>query len=145
MNGERLRIAMLRVHSSPIGELGKRDTGGMSVYIRELARELGSRGHWVDIYTRLTDPKHTQRIELHENVRLIPLRAGKNGRMEVWRSRPSTAISMISSGSSRDLEHAKTSIMISYTATIGCPAGWGTGRKSAGKFLMSLCFILLVQ
>ena len=31
---------MLCIHSNPVGELGTRDTGGMSVYIRELAREL---------------------------------------------------------------------------------------------------------
>ena len=35
---------MLCIHSSPVGELGTRDTGGMSVYIRELAKELGNLG-----------------------------------------------------------------------------------------------------
>ena len=44
MNSSQLRIAMLSVHSSPLGELGTKDTGGMSVYIRELARELGQTG-----------------------------------------------------------------------------------------------------
>jgi D-inositol-3-phosphate glycosyltransferase len=47
-----LTIAMISVHSSPLGKLGTRDTGGMSVYIRELARQLGRRGHRVDIFTR---------------------------------------------------------------------------------------------
>ena len=37
-----LRIAMLSVHSCPVGELGTKDTGGMSVCIRELAREMGA-------------------------------------------------------------------------------------------------------
>jgi len=32
-----LRIAMLSVHSCPVGSLGAKDTGGMSVYIRKLA------------------------------------------------------------------------------------------------------------
>ncbi len=72
---------MLSVHSSPVGELGTKDTGGMSVYIRELARELGSRGYWVDIYTRVNASQKNQLAELYENVRLIQLRVGNNGHM----------------------------------------------------------------
>ena len=45
---------MISIHSSPLGPLGTRDTGGMSVYIRETARELGRMGHRVDIFTRRT-------------------------------------------------------------------------------------------
>lgn len=77
-----LKIAMLSVHSCPVGELGTKDTGGMSVYIRELARELGKRGHWVDIYTRIHDPKDRIIIELGEYARLIHLKAGDNGDMK---------------------------------------------------------------
>ena len=77
-----LKIAMLSVHSCPVGELGPKDTGGMSVYIRELAGELGKRGHWVDIYTRIHDPKDRIIIELGENARLIHLKAGDNGDMK---------------------------------------------------------------
>ena len=81
LEAEKLRIAMLSVHSSPMGELGTKDTGGMSVYVRELARELGNRGHLVDIYTRLNGSRQKQIAQLYENVRLIHLRAGKNGQM----------------------------------------------------------------
>ena len=70
---------MFSIHSSPIGELGTKNTGGMSVYIRELARQLGTRGHCVDIYTRLNGSKHNQIIDLYDNVRLIHLSAGNNG------------------------------------------------------------------
>jgi D-inositol-3-phosphate glycosyltransferase len=79
VEAEQLRIAMLSVHSSPMGELGTKDTGGMSVYVRELARELGSLGHLVDIYTRHYNSVNAHRVELYENVRLIHLRAGNNG------------------------------------------------------------------
>ena len=82
MEAEKLRIAMLSIHSCPIGELGTKDTGGMNVYVRELARELGNRGHQVDVYTRHHDPKDGQIIELYDRVRLIHLRAGKNGEMQ---------------------------------------------------------------
>ena len=72
-----MKIAMLSVHSCPAGRLGRRDTGGMSVYIRELARELGRRGHWVDVYARAHDPTDDQIVELGENARLIHLQAGE--------------------------------------------------------------------
>ena len=79
MKSDRLRIAMFSIHSSPIGELGTKNTGGMSVYIRELARHLGVFGHRVDIYTKLNGSKQNQIIELYDNVRLIHLSAGSNG------------------------------------------------------------------
>jgi D-inositol-3-phosphate glycosyltransferase len=71
-----LRIAMLSVHSCPVGELGTKDTGGMSVHIRELAREMGSRGHFVDIYTRSHGSSCSRVVDLSTNVRLLHLGAG---------------------------------------------------------------------
>jgi len=73
----RLRIAMLSAHSSPLGKLGSKDTGGMSVYVRELSRELGRRGHTVDIFTRHHTYAHDRVIELDKGVRLIHLRLGE--------------------------------------------------------------------
>ncbi|MCJ7743709.1 MAG: glycosyltransferase [Dehalococcoidales bacterium] len=81
MSARRLRIAMLSVHSCPLGSLGARDTGGMSVYIRELAVELGKLGHSVDIFTRVHDPNDGQIDELGQNARLIHLKAGDDEEM----------------------------------------------------------------
>jgi D-inositol-3-phosphate glycosyltransferase len=75
----RLRIAMLSAHSCPVGRLGTKDTGGMSVYVLELARELGKRGHLVDVYTRVHDPKDKLIYKLGDNARLIHLKAGEDG------------------------------------------------------------------
>jgi len=72
----RLRIAMLSTHSCPLGPLGTKDTGGMSVYVRELSSELGRHGHSVDIYTRIHDSNEAPIIRLSENVKLIHLKAG---------------------------------------------------------------------
>lgn len=72
-----LRIAVLSVHSCPLGKLGSRDTGGMSVYIRELARELGGRGVSVDVYTRAHDPEEDRIVHLGQNVRVIHLQLGQ--------------------------------------------------------------------
>lgn len=76
MSLKRLKIAMLSIHSCPLGQLGGRDTGGMNVYVRELARALGEQGHRVDIYTRAHDVRDDQIYYPSHNVRLIHIRAG---------------------------------------------------------------------
>jgi D-inositol-3-phosphate glycosyltransferase len=68
---------MLSIHSCPLGKVGEENTGGMSVYIRELGRELGRRGHLVDVYTRIHEPIHDQVVELGKNARLIHFKAGE--------------------------------------------------------------------
>jgi D-inositol-3-phosphate glycosyltransferase len=78
MSVSQLRIAMISAHSCPVGKLGTKDTGGMSVYIREIASELGKQGHLVDVYTRVHDPIDRQTYELGQNARLIHLRAGED-------------------------------------------------------------------
>jgi D-inositol-3-phosphate glycosyltransferase len=78
---DKLRIAMLSAHSCPVGTLGARDTGGMSVYIRGLARELGRQGHLVDVYTRVHDPADPIIVELGERARLIHIKAGEEERI----------------------------------------------------------------
>lgn len=79
MRGTPLRIAMVSLHSSPFGELGTRDTGGMSVYVRELAWELGRRGHRVDLFTRQFGRGQARAVEVGHNVRLVHLDGGANG------------------------------------------------------------------
>jgi len=74
-----LRIAMLSIHSSPLGELGTSDTGGMSVYVRELCWELGRAGHTVDIYTCADSRVPGSEMYLSDRVRLIHLRIGHGG------------------------------------------------------------------
>lgn len=77
MGENKLKIAMISAHSCPVGTLGTKDTGGMSVYIVELARELGKLGHVVDAYTRVHDPADPIIVELGHNARLIHIEAGE--------------------------------------------------------------------
>ena len=70
---------MLSIHSSPIGELGTRDTGGMSVYVRELAREMGSMGHQVDIFTHAWRDDASTVVVLAPRVRLVSLSISHRG------------------------------------------------------------------
>ncbi|NTV64096.1 MAG: glycosyltransferase family 1 protein, partial [Oscillochloris sp.] len=71
-----MRIAMLSVHSSPLARLGGKEAGGMNVYVRELARELGSRGVPVDIFTRSQNPRLPLIEPLSCGVRVINLHTG---------------------------------------------------------------------
>ena len=70
------RIAIISVHGCPLAPLGQKDTGGMSVYVHQLARELGQLGLNVDVYTRAHAPGDPQVISLHENARVVHIPAG---------------------------------------------------------------------
>src|SRR5262245_13798528 len=74
---QHLRVAMISLHTSPLAPLGRtRDAGGMNVYIRELARELGRSGVEIDIFTRRIDCD-TPTIQYPAyGVRLVSLPAG---------------------------------------------------------------------
>lgn len=69
--GMKLRLAMLSIHSSPLGHLGTSSTGGMSVYVLELARWLGENGHAVDIFTAAAEQDAEPLVELWPRVRLV--------------------------------------------------------------------------
>ncbi len=71
------RIAMICVHASPLAPMGGAKTGGMNVYIRELARELGRQGCLVDVFTRRAHELEPDiDTSIGENARLAYLKAG---------------------------------------------------------------------
>ena len=72
-------LALLSVHGCPFARLGERDTGGMNVYLLQVARELGRRGHRADVYTRVHDPNDPEIVELGENARVVHVQAGPHG------------------------------------------------------------------
>ena len=71
-----MRIAMLSIHSSPIAALGGKEAGGMNVYVRELSRELGRRGIYVDMFTRSQNAAAPTVVELDRHVRVVNLHTG---------------------------------------------------------------------
>ncbi len=100
---------MISVHSSPLGKLGTQDTGGMSVYIRELARQLGLRGHRIDIFTRSGDGYASGEVfRMSENVRLIPIQMG------LAANAPKTALYPHLSGFFHEMDRFRRSEAISY-------------------------------
>ena len=70
------RLALLSFHGCPVARLGEKDTGGMNVYVMQLAKEFGRRGHQVDVFTRCHDPLDPQIVELGEGARVVHLKAG---------------------------------------------------------------------
>src|SRR3989440_6391599 len=73
------RIAMLSVHACPLAKLGGRDSGGMNVYVRELARDLGARGIEVDVFTRWREKDDPRIQPLGPNARVIHIASGPLG------------------------------------------------------------------
>ena len=71
-----MRVAMVSVHACPMAKLGGRDSGGMNVYIRELARDLASRGIEVDVYTRQREHDHPEIQEIAPGARVIHIESG---------------------------------------------------------------------
>ena len=70
------RLALLSFHGCPVAHLGEKDTGGMNVYVLQLARDLARLGHRVDVYTRRHDPRDPQVVDLAEGARVIHLDGG---------------------------------------------------------------------
>lgn len=71
-----MRVAMLSVHTSPLAGLGGKEAGGMNVYVRELSRELGRRGIFVDIFTRSQELNSPIQTIVERGVTLVTLPAG---------------------------------------------------------------------
>ena len=76
-----LRVAMLSVHTCPLAALGGKETGGMNVYVRELARELARMRVRADIFTRSQNPAIPRVVGVADGVRVVHLAAGPQGPM----------------------------------------------------------------
>lgn len=71
------RLAIITVHTSPLAQLGGSKTGGMNVYVREIAQEFGRRNIAVDIFTRRASPEQPLVDgSLGGTVRVIHVSAG---------------------------------------------------------------------
>jgi D-inositol-3-phosphate glycosyltransferase len=72
----KLSVAMLSVHTCPLAALGGKETGGMNVYVRQTARELGRMGLHVDVFTRSQNATIPRIVELGPGARVVHLPAG---------------------------------------------------------------------
>ena len=76
-----LRVAVLSVHTCPLAVLGGKESGGMNVYVRELARELARMRVSADIFTRSQNPSIPRVSAIGEGVRVVHLPAGPQAPM----------------------------------------------------------------
>ncbi|HLF72386.1 MAG TPA: glycosyltransferase [Dehalococcoidia bacterium] len=76
MNEAPLRIAVISAHTSPLSRPGGNKTGGLNVYVLELAHQLAARGCAVDIFSRLTSNDTPEVTQLAPGVRAVHLRTG---------------------------------------------------------------------
>ncbi|MDA0301938.1 MAG: glycosyltransferase, partial [Chloroflexi bacterium] len=82
-----MRVAMLSLHTSPLAPLGGRETGGMNVYVREVASKLAAQGVQVDVFTRRSSPDEDEVRAIAPaagmtGARLVQVTAGPQARME---------------------------------------------------------------
>ena len=71
------RAAFITLHACPLAAPGQGKSGGMNVYVRQLAAALGDLGMQIDIFTR-EHADVANRIEtIGPNVRVIHIKAGE--------------------------------------------------------------------
>jgi D-inositol-3-phosphate glycosyltransferase len=72
----KLRICMVSYHTCPLASEEGKETGGMNVYVLELAKQLAALGHSVDIFTRSQDTENLPIVQVADNLRLMHIVAG---------------------------------------------------------------------
>ena len=133
------RVAMFSLHTSPLASLGRtRDAGGMNVYVRELARELGRSGIDVDIFTRRSDPNLPAIHQIADRVRLIQIEAGPVAPLPPPNSFPTSASLPAVSGA---LPRAPSSPTTCCTPTTGSRRRRRCPWRAPGMCPTSRCFI----
>lgn len=73
------RIGVLSMHTSPLDQPGAGDSGGLNVYVRELAASMAGKGTECDIYVRRTNADVPEVVELGTGVNVIQIEAGPYG------------------------------------------------------------------
>lgn len=68
-----MNVAFISYWSCPLTRIGVMSGGGMSVYLLNLANNLGEFGHQVDIFTRAHKENDEKVLSVHKNVRVIHL------------------------------------------------------------------------
>ena len=82
MSMESPRLAVLSMHTDPLAPLGGDFTGGMNVYVREVAKALASHEIHMDIFTRLESDSSEREVPLADGARLIRIEAGPREKMD---------------------------------------------------------------
>lgn len=68
-------VLLISLHADPTTTVGAPENGGVTIYVRELARALAASGWPVDVVTRRTSPEQPER-ETRDGVNVIRIDAG---------------------------------------------------------------------
>ena len=71
------RIAFIAFHACPLAAPGQGKSGGMNVYVRELARALGNLGIQVDLFTQIHPETENTVEQISPMVRVVHLPGGE--------------------------------------------------------------------
>jgi D-inositol-3-phosphate glycosyltransferase len=75
------RLAVLSLHTSPLAQPGTGDSGGMNVYVRELASALARAGATCDVFTRAWAAGLPPVVNVEPGLRVHHIVAGPEGEM----------------------------------------------------------------
>lgn len=70
------RIALISFHTCPLSSQEGKETGGMNIYVLELATNLSHMGFMVDVFTRDQDETREKIVQINPLFRVIHLTAG---------------------------------------------------------------------
>src|SRR5579863_8772392 len=70
------RLAVLSLHTSPLAQPGTGDSGGMNVYVRELAAALARSGASCDVFTRSEGEHLPRSVDVEPGLRVHHVPAG---------------------------------------------------------------------
>ncbi len=70
------RIALISAHTSPLAQPGSGDSGGMNVYVRELASSLAQAGCQCTVYTRADAAGLAPEVLIEPGYRVVHIEAG---------------------------------------------------------------------
>ncbi len=72
----RRRVAIISLHTSPLAQPGVGDSGGMNVYVREIASALAQQGTECIVYTRADSADLPREVLVEPGHRVVYLQAG---------------------------------------------------------------------
>ena len=77
------RLAYISIHTCPLEQPGFGYSGGMNVYIKELAQTMAARGIEVQVFTRRADDTTPTKVEVVPGFEVIHIEAGPRERLPV--------------------------------------------------------------
>lgn len=103
-----MTVAVLSMHTSPLVQPGTGDSGGMNVYVRELAGSLAQAGVDVRVFVRRWAEDLPERITVEPGLEVVHVAAGPPG---MPKERLPEVLGAFGDGVARELEGSDVSVL----------------------------------